>query len=130
MIKQYLYISTAPGLSDEQVEAIVDESARNNTANAVTGLLFYNGRNFLQLFEGDGETVDALMVRIKNDPRHDGFSVLYEGEASGRACPGWAMKRIKTADSAPIRRETLEEILPGNLKDDLRKMVLNYATLN
>ena len=61
MIKQYLYISTAPGLSDEEVDAIVDQSARNNTANAVTGLLFYNGRNFLQLFEGDEKTVDALM---------------------------------------------------------------------
>lgn len=130
MINQYLYISTAPGLSNDAVSAIVEDSVRNNSAQGVTGLLLYNGRNFLQLLEGNAEALDALMERIKSDPRHDGFSVLYRGVSESRACPEWDMKWVKIVDSTSVRRETLERDLPSDLNAELRRMVLNYATLN
>lgn len=130
MISQYLYISTAPSLSRDDVDAILESSARNNPAAGITGLLLYNGRNFLQLLEGEKAPLDTLMARIAEDPRHGGVSVLHVSEVKERTCPQWAMKRVFIAESIANRRELLEEGLPENLDSDVRKMILNFAVLN
>lgn len=130
MLCQYLYISTAPSLSREDVDAILESSARNNPAAGITGLLLYNGRNFLQLLEGDKDRLDALMRKIGEDPRHSGVSVLHVSEIEQRSCPQWDMKRVFIAESVANRRELLEEGLPESLGGDVRKMILNFAVLN
>lgn len=130
MISQYVYISTAQGLTREQVEEILVTCARNNSAHDVTGLLLYNGRNFLQLLEGGKETLDGLMARIEVDPRHAGVVVLHKGEVENRVCPDWAMKRIAIADAIEVRQQGLEAELPVDLDASLRKVVLNFAMLN
>ncbi|MFW5633462.1 MAG: BLUF domain-containing protein [Erythrobacter sp.] len=130
MLNQYLYISTAPNLSREEVEAILGASARNNPERGITGLLLYNGRNFLQLLEGEESALVALMVRIGNDPRHTGVSVLVRKAISQRSCPGWAMKRVLIAESVAGRREVLERELPAGLDEETRRIILNFACLN
>ncbi|KPP90649.1 BLUF domain-containing protein [Erythrobacter sp. HL-111] len=130
MLNQYLYISTAPNLSREEVEAILGASARNNPERGITGLLLYNGRNFLQLLEGEESALVALMVRIGNDPRHTGVSVLGRKAISQRSCPGWAMKRVLIAESVAGRREVLERELPAGLDEETRGIILNFACLN
>ena len=130
MLSQYLYISTAPNLSREDVDSILQASARNNPERGVTGLLLYNGRNFLQLLEGEESALVALMVRIGNDPRHTGVSVLERKVIEQRSCPGWAMKRVLIAESIAGRREQLERDLPAGLDEQTRQIVLNFATLN
>ena len=130
MISQYVYISTAQGLTREQVEEILATCARNNNVHDVTGLLLDNGRNFLQLLEGDKDTLDSLMARIEVDPRHAGVVILHKGEAETRVCPDWAMKRIAIADAIEVRQQGLEAELPEGLDASLRKDVLNFAMLN
>lgn len=130
MLSQYLYISTAPSLSRDEVEGILATSARNNPARGVTGLLIYNGRNFLQLLEGEKDEVDVLMARIAEDPRHNGVSVLHNSDIEDRTCPQWAMKRVLIAESVANRRQQLEQDLPQSLHRDVRKMILNFAVLN
>ncbi len=130
MLSQYLYISTAPSLSREDVESILVSSARNNPANGVTGLLLYNGRNFLQLLEGEEGELKTLMLRIGSDPRHSGVSLLSNKAIYERTCPDWAMKRMFIAESVESRRETLESELPEGLDSETRKMIVNFAVLN
>ncbi|BDW80947.1 hypothetical protein MACH24_03850 [Erythrobacter sp. Dej080120_24] len=130
MLSQYLYISTAPSLSRDEVDAILATSARNNPARGVTGLLLYNGRNFLQLLEGDKAELDSLMARISTDPRHSGVSILHSGEVAERTCPKWAMKRVIIAESVANRRQLLEQDLPAGLEGEVRRMILNFAVLN
>lgn len=130
MLSQCLYISTAPGLSRSDVEGILNASARNNPAIGITGLLLYNGRNFLQLVEGEKEDVDALMARIGEDPRHTGISILSMSPTEDRVCPDWAMKWIVIAESIESRRESLEKELPAGITGDVRQMILNFAILN
>ena len=112
MLSQYLYISTAPTLPHEEVDAILATSARNNPARGITGLLLFNGRNFLQLLEGEEGEVAALMDTITADPRHAGVSVLDKRGIATRTCPDWAMKRVLIAESIEARREMLERDLP------------------
>ena len=130
MLSQYLYISTAPSLSRDEVEAILASSARNNPARGITGLLLYNGRNFLQLLEGEEAELVDLMVRISHDPRHAGVSILDQKTIAKRACPEWAMKRVLIAESVDNRRKSLEEDLPSGLDQDTRKIIMNFAVLN
>ena len=130
MLSQYLYISTAPSLSREDVAAILESSAQNNPARSITGLLLYNGRNFLQLLEGEGPELDALMKRIGRDQRHTGVSLLNKSRLEERVCPEWAMKRVIIAESVASRREQLERDLPKGLEPTVRNMILNFAVLN
>jgi hypothetical protein len=130
MLSQYLYISTAPNLARDAVEAILHASVRNNAERGVTGLLLYNGRNFLQLLEGEDSVLLALMGRITRDPRHSGVSVLDHREIETRACPVWAMKRVFIAESVAKRREALDEELPATLDEETRRMIMNFACLN
>ncbi|MBD2843210.1 BLUF domain-containing protein [Erythrobacter rubeus] len=130
MISQYLYISTAPSLSRDEVDSILASSARNNPANGITGLLIYNGRNFLQLLEGDEAELISLMVRITHDPRHTGISILEKNRVEQRSCPDWAMKRVLIAEGPEKRRELLEAELPETLDPGLRKVIMNFAVLN
>ncbi|MFM7404604.1 MAG: BLUF domain-containing protein [Erythrobacter sp.] len=130
MLSQYLYISTAPTLAREEVDAILATSARNNPARGITGLLLLNGRNFLQLLEGEQADVGALMETITADPRHSGVLILDRRFISERACPDWAMKRVMIAESIASRRDMLERDLPDGLDPKVRKMIVNFAVLN
>ena len=130
MLSQYLYISTAPTLPREEVDAILDISARNNPARGITGLLLFNGRNFLQLLEGEEDEVASLMESITGDPRHSGVSVLDHRAINERTCPAWAMKRVLIAESIASRRDMLERDLPQGLDPEVRKMIVNFAVLN
>ena len=130
MISQYLYISTAPSLSREEVAAILASSQRNNEARGVTGLLLYNGRNFLQLLEGDESELVSLMVKISHDPRHTGISMIDRRLVRERACPDWAMRRVMIAESVEMRRKLLDADLPPGLEPDLRKIIINFVVLN
>lgn len=130
MLSQYLYISTAPTLPREDVDAILDASARNNPVRGITGLLLFNGRNFLQLLEGEESEVLGLMETITADPRHSGVSILDRREISARSCPAWAMKRVLIAESIASRRDMLERDLPQGLDPEVRKMIVNFAVLN
>jgi len=130
VLSQYLYISTAPTLSRDEVDAILATSARNNPAREITGLLLYNGRNFLQLIEGEEEALVALMLRITEDPRHSGITLLDRRAIEERSCPDWAMKRVLIAESIASRREMLERELPEGIAPEVRKMIVNFAVLN
>jgi len=130
VISQYLYISTAPSLSRDDVDAILASSQRNNAARGVTGLLLYNGRNFLQLLEGEESELVSLMVKISHDPRHTGISMIDRKTVEERVCPDWAMRRVMIAESLDKRREALEAELPDGLDPQTRKIVTNFVVLN
>lgn len=130
MLSQYLYISTAPSLARDDLESILTTCSRNNPALGITGLLLYNGRNFLQLLEGEETDLSDLMERISADPRHGGVSMLDRRAIAARSCPDWAMKRVPIAETIANRREGLDRDLPAGLDPEVRKMIVNFAVLN
>lgn len=87
-----VYVSTARiGLDDSDVEAILEASRRNNAAHHVTGLLAYNGANFMQLIEGPTDAVLALYERLGRDDRHFGLVKISGEPVETRVCGDWAM---------------------------------------
>jgi hypothetical protein len=130
MLRQYMYISTAVGIGQSEIDAILSACQRNNQERNVTGLLLYNGRNFLQLLEGEVEDLSWVMRKIEADPRHSGVLIIEDITVNERACPDWLMRHIRIADEVGERRAKLDSELPANLDSSLRRVILNFASLN
>jgi len=127
---QVLYISTAPDLEDGDVEAILEQSQKNNLLRGITGFLLYNGRNFMQLLEGEEAHLKSLLATLSHDMRHSGIVRLAHEAVDRRSCPEWSMQHLRLAESPKDRRARLTENLPASLRSDLQKMVMNFASLN
>ncbi len=81
-MRQIIYISTATAqLTAEDPAHILDVSSRRNTLDAITGLLYFDGKRFLQALEGE------------SDPRHRAIVILSDRSVAAREFGNWAMAR-------------------------------------
>ena len=108
---QLLYVSGATGpVGADDIAQILTASRRNNARLGVTGMLLYAGGAFIQVLEGEEQTVRDLSRRISHDRRHRNFMVLVEQQAEQRAFAQWQMgfKRLEAdrAEDQPIFRST------------------------
>ena len=91
-MKELIYVSRAAGnLSDAEYFDLETTSIVNNTRNQITGVLFFDNRNFMQIIEGPKAAIDQVMARIHQDPRHDSIVVHSEGVKLERSFPDWHM---------------------------------------
>jgi hypothetical protein len=77
-------------ISEVEINDILEVSRRNNEKKGITGMLFFKKNQFLQLLEGDEQTIHDLMNTIATDPRQTGLAILAEGKHQRLFC-GWAM---------------------------------------
>jgi len=129
-MRQIVYVSTAAELGAGGVDAIVDRAVMDNAMAGITGFLLFNGRNFLQLIEGNSPNLMGLIERLERDPRHMGIVYLADVEVSERQCPDWSMRLVRMTTSREARRKLLEDMLPARLDELIRRQVLSFATLN
>jgi hypothetical protein len=89
-----LYVSksnlTLPEEAGE-VLAIVATARRRNAELGVTGALVFTESRFAQVLEGDEEAIDALMLSILKDRRHEQVTVVDRTEVAMRRFPQWSM---------------------------------------
>ena len=124
MLRRLVYVSTAAlSLDQPDIDAILAQARRFNAANAVTGLLLYNGRNFIQALEGAPETVTTLYARICADARHSGVVTVRDEPIADRDFPDWAMAYAAARPGAG----DLSSLLPASLPHELKKM---FGALN
>ncbi len=71
MLKTICYISDSqrPNSLDD-LSALYEKARENNSKCNITGILIYKSGNFLQVLEGEQETVDNTFERIALDSRH------------------------------------------------------------
>lgn len=94
-----IYFSTARlGLGSADLEDILSRAVVHNVAHGVTGVLLFNGRNFLQVLEGPRRLVEGLYERITRDSRHTGVTLIKTEPVSRLSYPEWGMK-LKDLDS-------------------------------
>ena len=86
---QLLYISTMVGEAD--LDLILGTSRLNNLVHGITGLLYTDGRRFLQVLEGPTVAVDATYARIERDARHRAPVMLSRRDVEKREFGHWAM---------------------------------------
>lgn len=128
-MRQCLYISTAIEPSEQRVDDILVTARRKNAEVGITGLLLFNGRNFMQLIEGETDRLRDLLGSLAVDPRHTGMTLLQDRRVSERACPGWAMNFLRFGGAPDARRAAIARGLPDALDDGMRTAMLNFAAL-
>ena len=69
MIHELIYTSTA--CLGVNVDKIIEASEIRNAQHDVTGILIYNGTQFMQLLEGPEEEVTMIFEVIAADSRHN-----------------------------------------------------------
>lgn len=88
---QLMYISSVRAGVDAAIAPILLASRRNNDRDCITGLLYADGRRFLQVLEGPLEAVENAFARISADPRHCAIVVLSRRAIDAREFGDWAM---------------------------------------
>jgi hypothetical protein len=87
-----IYSSYAvPGLNEEELKSMLVQSRKRNKEHLVTGLLLYFDGKFLQLIEGEKQTIKQLYHNITNDGRHSGVLLLKDGDIDVRYFADWSM---------------------------------------
>ena len=130
-LRQYVYISRVdPAVDEVGVARIIGTSQENNARNGISGFLIFNGRNFLQLLEGEEASLLSLMSRIAMDRRHSGIVRLEDVAIARRVFPDWSMRRIRLSDRNEDRRRDIDGLLPQTLDPAVRRTILNFSAFN
>ena len=76
-MRRILYVSTMSSpMGDAELEAILEVARAHNDAQAITGLLLVIDDVFIQVLEGAGDTLNQLVAKIGDDPRHRDMTIV------------------------------------------------------
>lgn len=130
------YVSTAhKAVSSIDLQDILEAAIRNNERDGVTGMLLYNGANFMQVLEGPEEAINTVYNRICSDKRHGHVVTVLRESGTRRSFDDNPMT-LKTVEShygklpnGMVKSESLDDFLPAGVPDFLRSMLLNFNTM-
>jgi len=111
-MRRIVYLSTATRLmSDADLMEVLRVSRVNNARDNVTGLLLYQGGNFIQLLEGESAAIDMVYERIEKDPRHHSCLRMLDGESEERLFPDWSMGFRPNASLSTALKDEIAELI-------------------
>lgn len=123
-LKSLTYTSWAkPGLRAEDVESILEAARINNPMQGLSGVLIFNGANFMQILEGVEPAVDELVARLKRDKRHSNIAIRDEQWIARRNFPNWAMAYVTLENGQFIGEAEVERLLNRDLSPSIRNMI-------
>lgn len=97
------------GTPAREVALIAATSRRFNETAAITGTLVFDGASFCHYLEGPAPALEALTLRLAVDPRHEGFTVLFEAPIEQRRFALWRMG-YALPDTDPVRLDELRTL--------------------
>ena len=87
-----IYASRATtAFQPSSIKAILQAARRNNQKNAITGLLCFNQRGFLQCLEGNRSIINKTFQHILTDPRHENIEIISYDYVETREFGIWSM---------------------------------------
>jgi len=106
MLATLAYASSAlvPACSPEMLD-IARVALRKNEQLGVSGALYFDGKRFFQVLEGEDTIIACLFDTIRADPRHTDVQLVYYRSLPERRFGDWSMKFIdgtSRRDLAPI----------------------------
>lgn len=138
-LSNLIYLSTAsPGLTSEEIGAILDTSRLRNRERAITGMLLLSRGNFMQVLEGEADALDETMRRILEDKRHHDVIVLEKEPILSRSFAEWSMgfRALEAADAAshegfaPFFKNGFDVTAIGAKKGLALDLLLNFRVMN
>ena len=127
-MKQIIYASTATESVDyDVIKDLLTQCVAKNDEFGISGMLVFDGKHFLQCFEGDEVQVKQLQANIFMDTRHQNIHLIGEKEIDERLFGQWCMGYLNNERS--IRQVFLdvngsEEYALQNLSYQKAKLIL------
>jgi len=115
-----IYKSRCTRANASDWQSILASARRYNPQHGITGALFCDGSNYVQVLEGEASVVDTLFLHINDDPRHDDVVLLMREPIETRMFADWAMGFVEIERFA---RE-FTEIELGSANTDQRVLAL------
>ncbi len=98
MLVRCLYASRAAvPLTPDVLDAILEQSRKNNPPRGITGMLCMSDEVFVQVLEGGRDEVCELYNTIVGDKRHRHVRILAYEEISERRFGQWTMGHVNIA---------------------------------
>ncbi len=117
-----VYISSANYMiNDREIVSIVNTSRINNARLGITGILLYNAGSFMQLIEGEAETIENLYYKISQDPRHNSIKMLLRETITHRNFSDWQMGYRNIENLKSISPEVLSPFMEEDLNFSIYK---------
>ena len=113
VLRRLIYASEATHDQNGNLAEIIRTSQTNNGLDGITGLLWTDGRQYVQVIEGAAEAVDAVLARICGDARHHNLQVLSDLSVEGRAFTYWSMVGVHSAVDFDVEDERLRRAIQG-----------------
>ncbi|MGZ9114191.1 MAG: BLUF domain-containing protein [Brevundimonas sp.] len=109
-LERLVYESTATGTTASfgNLAVILAESQRNNDRDDLTGVLAAHRDRYIQVVEGPGQALDALLRRLENDPRHRDLILIDREPISERLFSRWSMANARIT---PIHGAALDSLI-------------------
>lgn len=112
MMRQILYVSTSTVPGDgADLTSILEQSRHNNAIDGITGLLWSDGRRFMQAFEGPQESVRSTWSRIQADDRHHDITILRDALVGVREFGTWTMAHRRSGEPGEVYDAKIRRLL-------------------
>jgi hypothetical protein len=104
----YVSVATSP-MSDPDIVELLRRSRINNERDGITGALLYHRDRFIQIVEGDDDTVRARFATIAADDRHRNVRSMREKRIPERQFPHWTMGFRSLSDESVTQLDGFED---------------------
>ena len=118
-----------------EIESIKSHAQFNNDLYDVRGFLFYYQNHFLQIMQGDFDSIISVFGKIKNDPRHDNLRIIWFSSAEMHEFQKWSMAYSMGYASDNFKKLTMEpstigRFVPerGHLTPQSFRVLMDMAT--
>jgi hypothetical protein len=125
LLHNVVYCSrAAPGVTAQDIDAIIATARRFNAAHGITGLLVFGSDVFFQWLEGPKASILELMARIHRDTRHNTVVELsVNEEVRERVFPTWDMELVQPDDIREVLQDALRDARAAVNAKALRELI-------
>jgi hypothetical protein len=92
------------------LDDIVKKSKINNPEHGITGLLFYHNQRFIQVLEGEKDSLEGLMSILEKDNRHKNIQRILDQPIKKRGFRDWNMDSLNLSEDQDIDPDELIRI--------------------
>ena len=118
--------------ADIELSDIECKAKNCNPITEITGVLFYHKQRFVQIIEGERESLESLMTVLEKDNRHKNIERLVDQEINKRGFKQWNMDTFNLSKKGALNKSELEKITAAynkNIEMDSAMLVTIYKYL-
>ncbi len=125
------YVGRAEDIDDVLTDIVI-RSEINNLEFGITGLLFYHNGRFIQVLEGERDSLEGLMSILDKDDRHENIQRIVDQTIKKRAFKEWSMDSLNLSEDVTVDPDELIRIRDAYKKHllvDSKLMVELYKAM-